>query len=275
MRASGTPEPRASALFVAPHFDDVALSCGGMVALVAASGIQTHVLTLFGGEPAGPLTPFARQQHRWRGLDDAAVVRLRREEELAAAAVLGAQASWLEVPDAIYREARYNTDEELFGPLHPDDAPLLERLCLETERLLATMPAPVTVFVPLALGNHVDHQLANRLGHRLAARGYIVWGYEDLPYAATQAGRQTLASLRVRTTQPPWIVFLTEELFRRRLRAVEAYRSQLAFVFREFGDVEATLRRYALEVGGGKLAERFWPIAESDLLDPRSAGSRH
>ncbi|MCX2726353.1 PIG-L family deacetylase [Thermomicrobium sp. 4228-Ro] len=267
---SATHEPIATALFVAPHFDDVALSCGGTVALFAQQGIRTHILTLFGGAPPGPLSSFARQQHRWRGLDDEAVLTIRRTEERAAAGLLGAQASWFEVPDAIYRDARYNSDDELFGTVHPDDWDLLDVLLADTEQLLATLAAPVVIFVPLAIGNHVDHQIARALGQRLAERRFVVWGYEDIPYAVTERGQRAVEAIR-RQAPPPWLVFLTEELFQRRLRAIEQYESQLAFVFRDLGDVERTLRAYALEAGQGTLAERFWAIDQSDLLDPRSS----
>ncbi|MCX7624049.1 MAG: PIG-L family deacetylase [Thermomicrobium sp.] len=268
MLASGTSDPSASALFLSPHFDDVPLSCGGTVALFGSLGIDTIILTLFGGEPRGPLTPFARQQHRWRGLDDTTVIRIRRNEELAAAAVLGATARWLDYPDAIYRDARYTSDDELFGPIHPDDAGLLEELADEVHAFLEALPKPVTVFAPLAIGNHVDHQLARAVGQRLADRGFVVWCYEDLPYAATVSGRATLARFALHAPSPPWIVPLTEELFERRIAAIDQYRSQLAFIFRDLGDVEATLRRYAAELGDGGLTERFWSLNESDRKVP-------
>jgi len=39
-----------SALFLSPHYDDVALSCGGTVAPLADRGTDTTVVTIFGGE---------------------------------------------------------------------------------------------------------------------------------------------------------------------------------------------------------------------------------
>lgn len=265
---SAMPDHGASALFISPHFDDVALSCGGTVALFASRGVPVHILTLFGGAPPEPLSPFARQQHRWRGLTDEAVIDIRRAEERAAAAMLGAQASWLEIPDAIYRDARYTSDDELFGALHPDDAPLIDTLLSETERFLDSLPHPVTVFVPLAIGNHVDHQIAYLLGQRLAQRRFSVWGYEDMPYAATERGREAVTTRLQSRAGPPWVVLLTEELFRARLLAVQEYRSQVPFIFRNLGDAEEILRRYALEAGQGRLAERFWTVGASDYLDP-------
>ncbi len=265
MHAFATPEPPASALFIAPHYDDVPLSCGGTVALCSTLGIRTEILTLFGGEPSGPLSAFARQQHTWRGLlDDGSVIALRRAEERAAAALLGATASWLDVPDAIYRDARYTSDDDLFGSIHPEDLSLLAQLVTEVTHRLQALPSPCVVFAPLAIGNHVDHQLARQLGLHLAQRGVVVWGYEDQPYAASETGRATLSVLEREPPGPPWRVVLSEELFRRRIDAIRQYRSQIPFVFRALGDAEAVLRQYALEVGSGSLVERFWPLGHDD-----------
>lgn len=264
MHGSVTPEKVQNPIFLAPHFDDVALSCGGTVCLFAELGLQPLVVTLFGGEPREPLSAFARQQHRWRGLDDAAVVQLRRKEELAAARVLGARALWFEIPDAIYRDARYTSDSELFGTIHPDDLSLVETLRALVEDVIEQQGGQVTLFVPLAIGGHVDHQIARMVGLAVATRGYPVWAYEDLPYAVSPIGQQHCSELTQQYgSAPPWLVFLSEELFRRRLEAISCYESQVAFIFRQMGDVEEALRTYALTVGQGRLAERFWELHAS------------
>ena len=254
-------ELTADAIFLSPHFDDVPLSCGGTVALFAASGRKPVILTLFGGEPSEPLSFFAQQQHRWRGMDDRTAVQLRREEERAAAGELGATAHWFDVPDAIYRDARYNSDDELFGPLHPDDLVLVDKLLDLVEGVIRSRAESPAIFVPLAHGNHVDHQIARLLGTRLVERGFSVWAYEDQPYSAmpgSQAERD--CTIQRWTAGPPWLVFLSEELFQRRLRAISQYRSQIAFVFRDLGPFDRVLRSYTLEAGRGQLAERFWEL---------------
>ena len=261
------------AIFLSPHFDDVPLSCGGTVALFAESGRRPLILTLFGGEPTGPLSMFARQQHQWRSMDDRTAVQSRREEERAAAAELGAMAHWFDVPDAIYRDARYNSDDELFGPIHPDDLVLVDELLGLVEEMIRSRAESPAIFVPLALGNHVDHQIARLIGTRLVERGLSVWGYEDQPYSATPRGKaERDRTIQRWTAGPPWLVFLSEELFQRRLRAIDQYRSQIAFVFRDLGPFDRVLRSYALEVGRGKLAERFWelqPLASAERVHER------
>jgi LmbE family N-acetylglucosaminyl deacetylase len=249
-------------VFLAPHYDDVALSCGGTVALLAEQGRSPAIVTCFGGGPDGPLSPFAAFQHRWRGLADDEVLALRRAEERAAAAALGAEPLWLDLPDAVYRGDRYLSDEQLFGSLHPDDAELLPRLRTAlTERLAAAGVAPAWFAVPLGIGNHVDHQLVRHLGHALRREGWTVWAYEDFPYSTLERGSRELTALaRQHAAGDSWIQPLAAHQLEKRIAAVECYRSQLKVLFRDLGNPGEVVRRAATEAGCGRPAERLWRL---------------
>jgi LmbE family N-acetylglucosaminyl deacetylase len=83
----------ASALVLAPHFDDEVLGCGGLLAQLAASGAAVRILFLTdssGGVDGGDRRAGDRDAYRGR----------RREEAARAAAALGA-AGWdcLDLPD--------------------------------------------------------------------------------------------------------------------------------------------------------------------------------
>ena len=101
--------------FLSAHYDDIALSCGGTVALLARHGVTPEVRVAFGAEPDPtlPLSPFAVMQHRQWGLAAGEVIRARRVEEAAAAARLGATSSSLTLCDAIYRGDRYQLSAHL------------------------------------------------------------------------------------------------------------------------------------------------------------------
>lgn len=262
----------AGPIFLSPHFDDVALSCGGTVAAAAEAGRRPRIVTLFGGVPAGPLSEFARFQHARWGLDPVQAVQQRREEELAAAKILGAEAAWLDFPDAIYRDARYTSDDALFGPIHPSDAPLVDEVTEALSALASRRDQPRDdegcktrnagrIFVPLAIGNHVDHQLALLIGERLADLGDDVLAYEDFPYAgdpdhAEERQRRATAI----SCEPPLLRRLSDAQLRRRIDAILCYRSQLRVIFRHQGDPAESTRRYAARVGDGRPAERFWQV---------------
>ena len=260
MSATPPAEP-ARPLFLAPHYDDVALSCGGTVATLGEAGARPLVVTCFGGEPVGPLSDFARFQHERWGLPPGDVLRVRREEEGCAAARLGAEHRWLDLPDAIYRGERYRSDAELFGQVHPEDAGLADALLAAVEPLLDDAGS-APCFVPLAVGGHVDHRIVFEVGARLARAGRRVWAYEDFPYAGDPAGRQALDErARAASHGEPWTRLLTPEHLERRVQAILCYRSQLAVIFRHQGDPDASTRAYARAVGGVAPAERFWPIS--------------
>lgn len=255
-------DSQARPVFLAPHYDDVALSCGGTVAALSDQGLRPVIVTCFGGEPEGPLTPFAAFQHRRWALDDDQVIQARQAEEREAATILGAESFWLPLPEAIYRDERYSTDEQLFGAPHPDDAsivPLLQAVL--TAELQARGITPAWFAVPLGIGNHVDHQHVRAVGYALRRQGWAVWAYEDTPYVLSERGQLDIArAIAEHTAMPVWIQLLEEGHLQRRIDAIHRYTSQLAVIFRDVGDPVLAIRRYALEVGSGRLAERLWPL---------------
>jgi LmbE family N-acetylglucosaminyl deacetylase len=166
--APGQPGP---AIFLSPHYDDAVLSCGGTIAGLALAGYPPLILTIFGGEaPEELVGPFAGWKHgRWGATTAEEILAIRRAEDLAAAAVLGCQTRWLGHLDAIYRGDRYTSDPELFGRLREIEAGLVGIIADE----VCSVPewrAGTTVYVPLGIGKHVDHQLTYAVGRRLAAR---------------------------------------------------------------------------------------------------------
>jgi LmbE family N-acetylglucosaminyl deacetylase len=264
---AGWDETRADArvtdVFLAPHYDDVALSCGGTVAALAGRGTPPLVITIFGGEPtANDLTAFARWQHERWGTGEADTVATRLDEELAAAAALGCATATLPFLDAIYRGEAYLSDEALFGAVDPADAALPGQIAgalLALPALAAAEPPAVNLFVPLAIGNHVDHQIVYAVGRMLAARGWRVSAYEDFPYAVlgTATARRLAdvgAEIGAAETRP--VATLA-----RRVAAIGAYRSQLPVIFRFTDDWPGVIAAHAFALGAGQGAmERFWPL---------------
>ena len=226
------------------------------------SGYAPLVVTIFGGTPTGSLTTFASDMHKRWGVGPGDAVAMRRREETCAAKALGAHALWLDFLDAIYREARYNSDPDIFGQVHPDEAGLDAEIVAElTGRLGLTVGTADVFYVPLAIGNHVDHQHVLRAGKRLAALGHEVWGYEDFPYAGDPEWRDSIQHRAEEvTTGEPQLRQLSESQLQRRIDAVLCYASQLEIIFRHQGDPGAAIERYARTVGDGQTAERFWRI---------------
>lgn len=248
-------------IFLAPHYDDVALSCGGTVAALADAGPAPLVVTVFGGEPAPEnLTAFARWQHERWGTDEGDTIATRIAEDRAAAAALGCATLVLPFLDAIYRGDHYLSDEALFGAIVADDAPLLDRLADAIDALPGFTPGDTTLYVPLAIGNHVDHQIVFEVGRRFAARGVRVLAYEDFPYAVLGEAAARRRERVAAQVGPPVLVPIAATL-PRRLAAIAAYGSQLPVIFRFTDDWRAIVAEHTRALGGAiGPAERYWPL---------------
>ncbi|HUG62752.1 MAG TPA: PIG-L family deacetylase [Methylomirabilota bacterium] len=263
-RAELTRPPRH--LFLSPHYDDVALSCGGTALLLAQAGRTPGVALLFGAEPdpAQPLTPFALGQHAGWGLSAAAVIAARGAEEAAAAAILGTRVDFLPFRDAIYRGDWYTSDDLLFADPIAGEAGLADEI-VAALGLAGAPDGETRIYAPLAIGGHVDHRHAAAAGIALARAGWDVLFYEDLPYAL----RAGTAAARFDRLEAPMVEAARlgiGAVWEAKIDAIMCYPSQLATVFRyvEAGasraEIEAVLRRYALAIGDEVPAERFWRL---------------
>jgi LmbE family N-acetylglucosaminyl deacetylase len=153
---------------VSPHFDDAALGAAHLLTRYPGS----TVLTVLGGRP--PVYP--AEVTDWDAAggfhtgDD--VVGVRREEDRAAMASLGATPVWLEFPDHQY--------------LPPEDRPTPADVAPRLGEVLTDLE-PSAVFLPLGLANpdHVlthDAGLAARASMAEAGTGALWFCYEDAGY---------------------------------------------------------------------------------------------
>jgi LmbE family N-acetylglucosaminyl deacetylase len=169
-------------IYLSPHFDDVALSCGGLLWEQAKDGENVSVWTICASEaPSGQLSPFAQSLHaRWESGPNA--IALRRSEDLRSCQLLGAEARHFGILDCIYRRDKlsgihlYDSEDALFGELHPLEEPLVAQL---GEVLADEIPPEAQVAAPLAVGGHVDHRLVQQAALRL---DLPIWHYADYPY---------------------------------------------------------------------------------------------
>ncbi len=169
-------------IYFSPHYDDVAFSCGGLVYEQARTGDQISIWTICAGKPpVGGLSTFARGLHtRWKSSQNKRVNR--RVEDKRSCRWLGASSRYFSIPDCIYRKDgqtglfMYTSEEALNGPLQAGDSQTVDIL---RQELSSSIGWDMSLVCPLAIGNHVDHQLA-----RLALEGldHSLWYYADYPY---------------------------------------------------------------------------------------------
>jgi LmbE family N-acetylglucosaminyl deacetylase len=230
-------------IVLSPHLDDAALSCGGLIAAAVAAGERVLVVTICSAapDPAGPFNPLASQLHQdWRlAADEVVTARLR--EDAAALAVLGAETRYLGELDCIYRlPDAYDSSTALFGAPHPAD-PLLPRLRAAFAALAAEFPA-ARFYAPLAVGEHVDHQLTFSAAADLPNLSF----YEDFPYAIRDGA---LERRLARIARPMTLQTLAiDVVVGQRIQAIDCYASQLANLFGSNAAMPAAVHSYAAGV---------------------------
>ena len=196
----------------------------------------------------------------------------RRLEDERFAYFAEAAVVFLDLPDAVFRG--YEGDDQLLGAPRSDDTAPMDRIRDEIVRL-----EPQAVYVPLGIGNHVDHQLCRAVGIDLLAEGrrWVMPGpewagkvvfYEDFPYSwwggfdhLAQLPSDALAGLGPDVILAPEYANIGDQL-ERKIRGISLYESQMDRLFGGEAEMAATVRSYGAkmaELGGtGGAAERYW-----------------
>jgi len=240
-------------ILLSPHLDDAALSCGGQISMQTAAGQSVLVVSIMAGDPpAANVSAYAQQLHdRWQFEIGAA--RRRREEDRQACHILGADYLHWEYPDCIYRHdpltgrTYYNSDEDIFGPVHLAEKELQNTLVEK----LAKLPEHGRIMSPLAVGNHVDHQLTRRAAESYFERRLIY--FEEYPYVADAGAVEKVIAAGEDTWHSQTISISTGAM-EKKIEAIAAYASQISTFFLDRADLEQQVKRYAQIVGG----ERIW-----------------
>jgi LmbE family N-acetylglucosaminyl deacetylase len=183
----------------------------------------------------------------------------------------------LGLPDATQRG--YDGDAALLGEPTDDDEPPVDVLRREILRL-----EPQHVYLPAAIGGHVDHRLCRDAGLALLSEpaGWVMPGpglvgrvsfYEDFPYAwwNEQSARQVFAEQAVEmvegTTLEARYADISDQL-ERKSAGLKVYASQMPRLFeseQHMLDAVAGFAARTAEAGGlgSGAAERYWSVVRS------------
>ena len=165
-------------VYISPHFDDAVVSCGGRIVDQITAGYSVLVVTVFTGVAA---TKNRAPKRTRRFIFD---YRRRRKEDAAAMAALGVDFLWLGYPEILFRNRcsmfRYwpcYRHTPANGALCASLVSGLKNVCRKTRCKYLVLP--------LAVGQHMDHQLVFQAGMDLlgsAPPPCQVLFYEDCPY---------------------------------------------------------------------------------------------
>lgn len=271
VRAAAHAPPRAAPgelpeghqhVFYSPHFDDVVLSVGGLVASLRGAGRDVTIVTVFAGaSDPSQYTAFARHLHaKWR-TPDPHTERMREDND--ALRLLGVERTerW-DLLEAPYRcspagDPLYSSYEQLRGPISDEDRQTMIDLHSRVSMLAAAHGEDAIYYFPLSLGGHVDHQLLLQAGLHLGALGYRIRFYEDYPY---------VESYRPRADVTHWRRSAYAIHDDSKIRAALCYRSQLCGLGGS-PDAVATRLRGARQRGeSGGAQECCWEFDDTALL---------
>ena len=249
-------------VYISPHLDDTALSCGGAIAGQIAAGQKVLSITICTAapNPAGPFSALADEFHgQWRLTPEQAVAA-RLAEERVAMQRLALDHWWAGRLDAIYRFPQaYNTRESLFGTPDPRD-PQFADLTALFGQLRERMPS-ARFYAPLGIGLHVDHLIVYATIR--AVFGERVAHYEDLPYVAWPGRFETrMAQLAGRRLESRAVAI--DATLGRKIDAIHAYASQLHELFGGGAAMEQQIGDYAASVApdGARYGERLWWVGD-------------
>lgn len=243
-------------IYLSPHLDDAALSCGGQIFAQTTRGKSALVVTIMAGDPPqATLTDFATSLHeRWDMATNAVVTR--RAEDVAACRILGADYDHWTIPDCIYRrhpktnEPVYPDWNDVINGIHPAELSLVNQLAQQ----IANLPDCDRIIVPLTVGNHADHILVRLAAERSQKNAHLFY-YEDYPYVQL-AGMLDAVLQTENEALIDEVVSLRDADLAVKASAIAVFDSQLSTFFNGRSDLEKQITSYAKKVGG----ERIWHL---------------
>ncbi|NJN84807.1 MAG: PIG-L family deacetylase [Caldilineaceae bacterium] len=241
------------AIYLSPHLDDAALSCGGQIFQRTRRGEAILVVSVMAGDPSEVVvSDYAQSLHtRWALLASAADAR--RAEDLAACRVLGADALHWDVADCIYRTDPqsglpfYTSDDDIFGAIAVAETTLVAELA----RRLSALPPSKILFAPLGIGHHVDHQLTRAAAERSHAPESLRY-YADYPYAQDEAALGE-ALKTINTPLQLEVIPLDPQALNAKIRAISAYASQVSTFWASHDELVEQVTHFAMNCGGEML----------------------
>jgi len=241
-------------LYLSPHFDDVALSSGGLIWEQVRQGNQVAIWTICGGEvpDQNPLSEFAKSLHaRWNTHERTILERAR--EDIHACRLLGVSYLHLSWPDCIYRSDPQTgrpfvqAEEDLYKPYSPAEQEELQHLLSNLD-----LPQDAQIAVPFGIGSHRDHTVLRAVAEQLYGS---IWHYPDYPYVVQRQIKPT--SLAPKNSDQLKLQ-LSKSALRAWKEAVACYRSQWPIFWEDEAEMRAAIDEYALIIENENSGTHLW-----------------
>ncbi|CAM4446566.1 LmbE family N-acetylglucosaminyl deacetylase [Paenibacillus endophyticus] len=238
-------------LFLSPHLDDAAISCGDYIDNLVRTGHAVTVMTVFTGS-AERLSMLARIIHKKFRLRDEEVMDVRLQEDRSACTLLGADTIHLGLPECLYRfdekgGPTYRKLNELFET-DPSREPAASKEIISSLGDIDFTQYDL-IYIPLGVGRHIDHLLVREAVELVASTSFPLsklMYYRDLPYLDYGTDPNWRSELAKGMEEV--CIMLPSLSLRKKLAAIERYRSQLRMLwpsrFRMLRQIAAQARSF-------------------------------
>ena len=242
-------------IFLSTHFDDVALSAGGMVWELVKRGERVEIWTICAGSPPvdKPLSDYAQLLHIIWELEGVDVPLARSIEDAAGCKVLGARYRRYTLPDCIYRydpqtgEPVIKDPDLISDPQQPEESHLIPQIA---DFLRKNITEDSVLVAPLAIGHHRDHKLTCKAADSL---GIPIWHYVDYPYV-------TQEEFNLADWVPPSAEEFSLEITQEGLKAwqdgIACYKSQIVLFWASLDEMRQGIEQY-MQSGTGRSLYKF------------------
>ncbi|OJX41226.1 MAG: hypothetical protein BGO78_00300 [Chloroflexi bacterium 44-23] len=235
-------------VFLSPHLDDVALSCGAIVHSLRSQKNIVEVWTIFAGDPPQDRPfPFALSLHkRWQLLSNP--IGARRIEDAEAMRILDVRFRHFTLPDSIYRVSENNSplinkEEDLFQEIMGNQYQIVDQVAQLIE---TNLPGSAKLIIPLSIGDHIDHRITRAAASKLAF--VEKWFFPDFPYVVKN-DQDFSDYLPKNVTELSFC--LTEKDINTWKKSIVAYHSQISTFWVNEETMIENVDAYVLN-GGGK-----------------------
>jgi len=238
-------------IFFSAHIDDVIFSCSGYISKLKKKEIL--IVTVFSDYNEKIYSRHAKLYLKSFNFNNAKeYFNLRKKEEKRVAKILNFDFKWLDFPEAIFRFKKkfafysfyYPKTSKLFGSVNKKDMEILPIIENEIKRILKIYSDNKSkLYFPLGIGNHVDHQILNRIGQSFSNKK--IFFFEDFPYCAqVKNHKNNLKSKKI---------YLSDIDLKMKLKAITKYKSQIKQLFRNVKNLKKIFLSYYK-----KGYERYW-----------------
>jgi LmbE family N-acetylglucosaminyl deacetylase len=250
-------------IFISPHLDDVVLSCGEYLKKLSKTNENITVLTVFAGSQDPSLfSDIAKKYHKKCGLDDDAVYS-RREEDKNAMRYFNCKYIHLDILEILYRMDKFNkhkckSEKDIFNRDIKGESDTIKKIIEEFENNI-TINEYDNVYLPLSLGNHIDHVLTTYVMTKYLEENFKnlnIFYYEDVPYTYNLLKSEW--KVEYLHESKAYIMDISLDEWEAKLEGIEFYKSQVRALWESKEEKIIQLNSLSKYLKFGKRKLRFW-----------------